>query len=77
MSTHNIGFYEEISKIFTYHQICTLFLLLVSVLSILCKYVDLCVNCIGFGYGSIGATFQEIAAPSAKRMFSLYRLFVV
>ena len=21
MSTHNIGFYEEISKIFTYHQI--------------------------------------------------------
>ena len=27
MSTHNIGFYEEISK---YHQICTLFLLLSS-----------------------------------------------
>ena len=30
MSTHNIGFYEEISKIIIkYHQICTLFLLLV------------------------------------------------
>ena len=31
MSTHNIGFYEEISKIIIYyHQICTLFLLLYS-----------------------------------------------
>ena len=35
MSTHNIGFYEEISKnyhliIIKYHQICTLFLLLGS-----------------------------------------------
>ena len=36
MSTHNIGFYEEISKIITliiiikYHQIRTLFLLLVT-----------------------------------------------
>ena len=28
MSTHNIGFYEEISKIISYHQIHTLFLLL-------------------------------------------------
>ena len=29
MSTHNIGFYEEIAKLsLKYHQICTLFLLL-------------------------------------------------
>ena len=31
MSTHNIGFYEEISKIILYHQIHTL--------SLLCIYV--------------------------------------
>ena len=30
MSTYNISFYEEISKIISYHQICTLFLLLQS-----------------------------------------------
>ena len=28
MSTHNIGFYEEISKIIPYYQICTLSVLL-------------------------------------------------
>ena len=29
MSTHNIGFYEEITNLsLNYHQICTLFLLL-------------------------------------------------
>ena len=29
MSTHNIGFYEDLTKIIIkYHQICTLFLLL-------------------------------------------------
>ena len=35
MSTHNIGFYEEISKIIIkYHQICTLFLLLTIIIKV-------------------------------------------
>ena len=33
MSTHNIGFYEEMSKIIIiYHQICSLFFLLLHIL---------------------------------------------
>ena len=39
MSTHNIGFYEDLTKIITliiikYHQICTLFLLLYIMLTV-------------------------------------------
>ena len=42
MSTHNIGFYEDLTKLsFNYHQICTLslFLVYVNVLNIYCGYL--------------------------------------
>ena len=35
MSTHNIGFYEDVTKLsFNYYQICTLTLLLTTALSV-------------------------------------------
>ena len=78
MSTHNIGFYEEISEIISYHQIRTLSLFLTrkSVCKVRKTHINLfSYNNLNFVYRNLRCYF--ICAAKTDALADLLRLSLV